>query len=43
MSRRYLLGYVPKRGLEHVTVTYDAYSETDDDGDGDPAYRVTRP
>lgn len=32
----YLLGYVPKRGLEQVTVTYDEYSDTDDDGDGDP-------
>jgi hypothetical protein len=32
----FLLGYVPQRGLEVVTVTYDAYSETDDDGDGDP-------
>lgn len=32
----YLLGYIPKRGLEQVTVTYDQYSDTDDDGDGDP-------
>jgi hypothetical protein len=32
----YLLGYVPAKGLELVTVTYDAYSDTDDDGDGDP-------
>ncbi|HTL38338.1 MAG TPA: hypothetical protein VL326_34645 [Kofleriaceae bacterium] len=32
----YLLGYVPAKGLELVTVTYDEYSETDDDGDGDP-------
>lgn len=31
----YLLGYVPKKGLEVVTVTYDAYSDSDDDGDGD--------
>jgi hypothetical protein len=32
----YLLGYIPKRGLEEVTVSYDEYSDTDDDGDGDP-------
>ncbi len=32
----FLLGYVPKKGLELVTTTYDAYSEVDDDGDGDP-------
>lgn len=32
----YLLGYVPQRGLEQVTVRYDEYSETDDDGDGNP-------
>ncbi|HSD86556.1 MAG TPA: hypothetical protein VLB44_03540 [Kofleriaceae bacterium] len=32
----FLLGYVPQRGLEIVTVTYDSYSATDDDGDGDP-------
>lgn len=32
----YLLGYVPAKGLELVTVTYDQYSDTDDDGDGDP-------
>lgn len=32
----YLLGYIPRRGLERVTVTYDQYSDTDDDGDGDP-------
>ncbi|NVB80101.1 MAG: hypothetical protein HOV81_17030 [Kofleriaceae bacterium] len=31
----YLLGYVPKKGLEVVFVTYDPYNETDDDGDGD--------
>jgi hypothetical protein len=28
--------YVPTRGLERVTVTYDALSDTDTDGDGDP-------
>jgi hypothetical protein len=32
----YLPGYLPKKGLELVTVTYDPYNETDDDGDGDP-------
>jgi hypothetical protein len=32
----YLLGYVPRTGLDVVTVEYDAYSATDDDGDGDP-------
>jgi hypothetical protein len=32
----YLLGYVPARGLELITVSYDAYSDTDPDGDGDP-------
>jgi len=32
----FLIGYVPPKGLEVVTVTYDPYSETDDDGDGDP-------
>ncbi|HUS29539.1 MAG TPA: hypothetical protein VMZ53_13595 [Kofleriaceae bacterium] len=32
----YLLGYVPAKGLEVVTVTYDQYSDADDDGDGDP-------
>ena len=31
-----LPGYVPKQGLERITVTYDALGETDDDGDGDP-------
>jgi hypothetical protein len=31
----YLLAYVPKKGLEVVTVAYDPYSETDEDGDGD--------
>ncbi|HET9990396.1 MAG TPA: hypothetical protein VFQ65_17815, partial [Kofleriaceae bacterium] len=28
--------YVPARGLELVTVTYDPYSDVDTDGDGDP-------
>lgn len=28
--------YLPARGLERYTVTYDALSEHDDDGDGDP-------
>jgi hypothetical protein len=28
--------YVPARGLELVKVSYDAYSESDPDGDGDP-------
>jgi hypothetical protein len=32
----FLLGYVPKRGLEVVTTSYDEYNEVDDDGDGDP-------
>ena len=32
----FLLGYVPKKGLELVTTTYDEYNETDTDGDGDP-------
>lgn len=32
----YLLGYVPKNGLELVTTTYDEYSDVDTDGDGDP-------
>ncbi|MBA3501364.1 MAG: hypothetical protein H0T65_13385 [Deltaproteobacteria bacterium] len=31
-----LAGYVPKKGLERMTVTYDPLGETDDDGDGDP-------
>ena len=31
-----LAGYVPKRGLERMTVTYDALSDVDTDGDGDP-------
>jgi hypothetical protein len=29
-------GYVPSRGLERMTITYDALSEDDPDGDGDP-------
>jgi hypothetical protein len=32
----YLLGYVPPKGLELVTVTFDPYNDVDDDGDGDP-------
>jgi hypothetical protein len=32
----YLLGYVPAKGLEVVTVTFDPYNEVDADGDGDP-------
>jgi hypothetical protein len=32
----YLLGYVPTKGLELVTVTFDPYNEVDEDGDGDP-------
>jgi hypothetical protein len=32
----FLLGYVPKKGLELVTTTYDEYSDDDRDGDGDP-------
>lgn len=28
--------YVPARGLERVTITYDALSDVDSDGDGDP-------
>ncbi len=31
-----LASYVPKLGLERVTVTYDALSDVDTDGDGDP-------
>ena len=32
-----LLGtYVPAKGLERVTVTYDALATVDTDGDGDP-------
>jgi len=34
--------YLPARGLELVTVTYDPYSDVDTDGDGDPhTNRVT--
>ncbi|HLL23158.1 MAG TPA: hypothetical protein VK427_13560, partial [Kofleriaceae bacterium] len=29
-----LAGYVPRRGLERVRITYDPLSDTDDDGDG---------
>lgn len=32
----YLPGYVPKKGLELVTKTYDEYNDVDTDGDGDP-------
>jgi hypothetical protein len=32
----FVLGYVPKRGLELITTTYDEYNEIDSDGDGDP-------
>jgi hypothetical protein len=32
----FLLGYVPKKGLELVTTTYDEYNDVDTDGDGDP-------
>jgi hypothetical protein len=32
----YLPGYVPRAGLDIVRVTYDPYSDTDADGDGDP-------
>jgi hypothetical protein len=31
-----LPGYVPPKGLERVVVSYDALSDTDQDGDGDP-------
>jgi hypothetical protein len=31
-----LAGYVPKRGLERITIKYDALSDVDTDGDGDP-------
>jgi hypothetical protein len=31
-----LAHYVPRTGLERVTVTYDPLGESDDDGDGDP-------
>ena len=32
----FLLGYVPKRGLEIATTAYDEYNDVDRDGDGDP-------
>ncbi|HEU4611570.1 MAG TPA: hypothetical protein VFS15_05815 [Kofleriaceae bacterium] len=32
----FLPAYVPKKGLELVTRTYDEYSDVDTDGDGDP-------
>ena len=32
----FLLGYIPKKGLELVTTTYDPYNDVDTDGDGDP-------
>jgi hypothetical protein len=31
-----LASYLPARGLERITITYDPLSETDSDGDGDP-------
>lgn len=31
-----LASYLPARGLERVTIAYDALSDTDPDGDGDP-------
>jgi hypothetical protein len=31
-----LATYLPARGLERVTITYDPLSDTDSDGDGDP-------
>ena len=31
-----LPGYLPAKGLERIKVTYDALSDTDPDGDGDP-------
>ncbi|MBA3397080.1 MAG: hypothetical protein H0T89_30905 [Deltaproteobacteria bacterium] len=31
-----LPGFVPKQGLERVTITYDPLGEVDTDGDGDP-------
>jgi hypothetical protein len=31
-----LASYLPARGLERMTITYDPLSETDPDGDGDP-------
>lgn len=38
----YLLGYVPAKGLEHVTITYDPYSDQDADGDGNVHTERTR-
>ncbi len=32
----YLLGYIPTKGLEQLTITYDPYGDQDTDGDGDP-------
>lgn len=32
----FLLGYVPKKGLEVATTTYDEYNDVDTDGDGNP-------
>lgn len=32
----FLLGYVPKKGLEIVRTDYDEYNDVDTDGDGDP-------
>jgi hypothetical protein len=32
----FVLGYVPKRGLEVIRTAYDEYNEDDHDGDGDP-------
>ncbi|HEX5063163.1 MAG TPA: hypothetical protein VFV99_27495, partial [Kofleriaceae bacterium] len=37
----FLLGYVPKKGLELVTTTYDEYNDVDTDGDGDPRTEKT--
>jgi hypothetical protein len=34
-----LVSYVPPKGLERVLVEYDALSDTDTDGDGDPHTR----
>jgi hypothetical protein len=31
----HLASYVPKRGLERITITYDPLGEVDEDGDGD--------
>ena len=31
-----LPGFVPAKGLEHITIAFDALSEVDTDGDGDP-------